>query len=24
VDELARRELGFVQPNDLVLLDPPR
>jgi cell division protein FtsB len=24
VDELARRELGFAQPNDLVLLDPPR
>jgi cell division protein FtsB len=24
VEELARRELGFAQPNDLVLLNPPR
>jgi cell division protein FtsB len=24
LEELARRELGFAQPNDLVLLHPPR
>jgi cell division protein FtsB len=24
LDELARRELGFAQPNDLVMLQPPR
>lgn len=24
LEELARRELGFVKPNDLVLLQPPR
>jgi cell division protein FtsB len=24
LEELARRELGFAQPNDLVMLQPPR